>query len=358
MVVKRHCYTIAYEDTPSLVTDGARAAQVSGRGRETKVRIRGRKLDTLGVLCAGVSCDQRQWYNYGMDPDEKALLERFAELERAVAAMNGWWSGRVLRGGVYALPVLTERSVPDVLDVETTLGEAAIDSAARAFRQFRLLDIQDAGTAFRLPGWLIVDAEELAPVHAVNAHKESLRAAIRELAEEAPDRERLCRRLFPGCSMNQIYRRIVTVEERLEAVRFTWSPTTVSTTRLAPADVYATLEKRLAEALAANRTEWVQALEIARRRVASLPSSSVVLRRRPVAPHPRATLFVTRGRGAKKSMIHANLPVMLTRHSADLTVSDLRGFDRDRRRRQRSDKRVLEPILEGLHLYVERVPGA
>ena len=270
--------------------------------------------------------------------------------------MNGWWSSRVLRGGVYALPVLGERSVPDVLDVEISRGERAIEAAARAYGQFRLLDVQDAGTAFRLPGWLVVDADDLEPVHAVNRAKEELRAAIRAVAEEAPDRERLCRRLFPGCSMNQIYRRIVTADGPLAALRFTWSPTTVSTTRLAPAAVHDTLEKRRAEALAADRTEWVQALEIGLRRVASLSSSEVVLRRRPVAPHPRATLFVTRGRGAEKSMVHANLPIVLPASCADIEVSDLRGFDRERRRRQRSDKRVLEPILEGLHLYVERRP--
>mgnify|MGYP003866664263 CR=1 FL=1 len=290
--------------------------------------------------------------------EDQDLVERFASLERAVGAMNGWWSARVLRGGVYALPVLGERSVPDVLDVEISRGERAIDSAARAYRQFRLLDVQDAGTAFRLPGWLVVDEDDLTPVHEVNRLKEELRSAIRAVAEEAPDRERLCRRLFPRCSMNQIYRRVVTVDGPLEALRFTWSPSTVSTTRLEPAAVHATLEKRRATALAANRTEWVQAIEIALRRVASLPSSSVVLRRRPVAPHPRATLFVTRGRGAKKSMVHANLPIVLPRSCADIEVSDLRGFDRERRRRQRSDKRVLEPILEGLHLYVERPTGA
>jgi len=293
-----------------------------------------------------------------MIDEEEDLLKRFSALGRAVRAMNGWASSRVLRGGVYALPVLSERSVPDVLDVETTLGEAAAESAARAYGQFRLLDIQDAGTAYRLPGWLVVDADDLTPVDEVNRQKEALRAAIRAVAEEAPVRERLCRRLFPGCSMNQIYRRIVTVGKPIEALRFTWSPTTVSSTRLEREAVHDTLGRRHAEALAANRTEWVQALEIAQRRVASLPEGTVVLRRRPVAPHPRATLFVTRGRGAEKSMVHANLPIVLPRSCADIAVTDLRGFDRERRRRQRSDKRVLDPILEGLYLYVERARDA
>ena len=293
-----------------------------------------------------------------MNEAEQELVARFAALELAVGALNGWWSSKVLRMAVHELPVLTERSVPEVLEVATRRGERAVDAAARAYRQFRLLDVQDAGTAFRLPGWIVVDDDELEPVHEVNRLKESLRAAIRALEEEGPARERLCRRLFPGCSMNQIYRRIVTSEEPLVALHFTWSPSTVSTTRLAPRTVYQTLGKRLDEALAANRHEWVQALEIARARVASLPSSSVVLRRRPVAPHPRATLFVTRGQGARKSMIHANLPVILPRSCADMEVKDLRGFDRARRRAQRSDKRVIEPILEGLFLYVERVPNA
>lgn len=291
-----------------------------------------------------------------MIDQEKDLLARFAALELAVGQMNGWWTARMLRGSVYALPVLSERSVPDVLEVEIARGEKARDAAARAYRQFRLLDVQDAGTAFRLPGWIIVDDEDLEPVHEVNRLKESLRAAIRAVEEEGPARERLCRRLFPGCSMNQIYRRIVTAEESFAALRFTWSPSTVATTRLAPTVVYETLGKRLDEALAANRHEWVQAIEIARRRVASLPSSAVVLRRRPVAPHPRATLFVTRGRGARKSMVHANLPIVLPRRCVEIEIGDLRGFDRQRRRAQRSDKRVLEPVLEGLHLYVERAP--
>ena len=56
-------------------------------------------------------------------------------------------------------------------------------------------------------------------------------------------------------------------------------------------------------------------------------------------------------------MVHANLPICLPRSCADLQVKDLRGFDRERRRAQRSDKRVLEPILEGLYLYVERTPA-
>jgi len=290
-----------------------------------------------------------------MIDEEQNLLDRFSALESAVDELCRWWRPLVLRSAVYALPVLGERRVPDVLDVDTSRGEGAIEAAARAYHQFRLMDAQDAGTAFRLPGWIVVDSDDLEPVHHVNRSKDELRAAIRAVAEEGPARERLCRRLFPSCSMNQIYRRVVTAEERLEALRFTWSPTTVATTRLAPTDVHASLGRQLTEALAANRTEWVQALEIARRRVASLPSSAKVLRRRPVAPHPRATLFVTRGRGARKSMVHANLPIMLTRASADAEISDLRPFDRARRRAQRSDKRALEPILEGLHLYVERV---
>ena len=117
---------------------------------------------------------------------DRDLRERFASLESTVGAMNGWWSSRVLRGSVYALPVLGERSVPDVLDVEISRGERAIDAAARAYRQFRLLDVQDAGTAFRLPGWLVVDADDLEPVHAVNRAKEEFRAAIRAVAERAP----------------------------------------------------------------------------------------------------------------------------------------------------------------------------
>ena len=293
-----------------------------------------------------------------LDEVERDLVARFTALELAVGAMNGWWSSRVLRMAVHELPVLTERSVPDLLEVETLRGERAIESAARAYRQFRLLDVQEAGTAFRLPGWIVVDDDSLEPVHEVNRLKDSLRAAIRAVEEEGPARERLCRRLFPGCSMNQIYRRIVTPAEPLVALRFTWSPSTVSTTRLAPQAVHETLGRRLDEALAADRHEWVHALEIARRRVASLPSSSVVLRRRPVAPHPRATLFVTRGHGAQKSMVHANLPVVLPRSCAEMEVKDLREFDRSRRRAQRSDKRVIEPILEGLFLYVERVPNA
>ena len=293
-----------------------------------------------------------------LDEVERELVARFAALELAVGAMNGWWSSRVLRMAVHELPVLTERSVPDLLEVETLRGERAIEPAARAYRQFRLLDVQEAGTAFRLPGWIVVDDDSLEPVHEVNRLKDALRAAIRAVEEEGPARERLCRRLFPGCSMNQIYRRIVTPAEPLVALRFTWSPSTVSTTRLAPKAVHETLGRRLDEALAAERHEWVQALEIARRRVASLPSSSVVLRRRPVAPHPRATLFVTRGHGARKSMVHANLPIVLPRSCAEMEVKDLREFDRSRRRAQRSDKRVIEPILEGLFLYVERVPNA
>ena len=292
-----------------------------------------------------------------MSDEEDDLRARFAALELAVGAMNGWWTTRVLRGAVYRLPVLSERSVPDVLEVEIERGANAIDAAARAYRQFRLLDIQDAGTAFRLPGWIVVDDDDLAPVHEVNGLKESLRAAIRAVAEEPQPRERLCRRLFPGCSMNQIYRRIVTAGAPLEALRFTWSPTTVATTRLAPEAVFDSLGRKREEALAAGRHEWVQAIEIARRRVAALPASAVVLRRRPVAPHPRATLFVTRGRGANKSMVHANLPIVLTRDCADIAISDLKSFDRARRRAQRSDKRPIEPILEGLHLFVERSPA-
>ena len=302
----------------------------------------------------GSDLPQPDLFGDGVPEDERSLLARFAALELAVGTMNGWWSRRVLRASVYTLPVLEERSVPEVLEAETLRGERAIEAAARAYRQFRLLDIQDAGTAFRLPGWIVVDADELEPVHEVNRLKGALREAIRSLEEEGPARERLCRRLFPGCSMNQIYRRVVVQESPIEALRFTWSPSTVATTRLAPQAVHENLGKRLEEARAQGRHEWVQALEIARGRLASLPSSAVVLRRRPVAPHPRATLFVSGGATGTKSMVHANLPIVLSRACAEVPVKDLRSFDRERRRRQRSDKRVLEPILEGLYLYVER----
>ena len=280
------------------------------------------------------------------------LIERVDSLAASLATALRSAQARAIS---FALPLYEDDgSVPDYIPVETAHGRAAVNACADALCRFARAADQVPTTAWRAPGivFCLDDLED--SVHALNAAKDALRAAIAEAAPVALERRTLVKRLLPGRSMLQVYRHAHVAAPTVTRAGFTWSPTTAGTTTLTPEEAGRFIEDRLAGGAFRDAAQR-EAFELAWRRVGQLGANARVLRRREVAPHPRVTLFEGKGRGAPKRMHHANLPVFVFGRDM-FPVTPLKDFDVARRRKRRSDATAPAPLLQPLGLFIAETP--
>lgn len=285
---------------------------------------------------------------------ESDLCRLFTELEEALGTFQVWWPSHMESTEVYAVEVLTEAEAPEAVAVQTLTGQAAADAASRAYEQFELLEDQALGTAFRLPGVIRVNSGDLALVHRVNACKHALRDAVREAEPNAMARARLCRRLFGGRYMAQVYRQVPVVEPPALRLSFGWSSSTIASRQLSVQAACELIEMRAASS---DQAGWVAASALALDALARCPAGTIVRQRTPVAPHPRLTVTVEEGRPARRVVHHANLPAVVSATCADVPTRPLESFDASKRRARRSDALDVEAVFEALNLVVPKRPS-
>ena len=285
------------------------------------------------------------------------ILASFEELNQTIEQLNDWWTQSCISCVAYRVPVLADASAPDELNVEQLSGEDAVSASANAYGRFALLDNQGAGTSLRVPGCIVVDDDDMTPVSIVNNAKDTLRARIAQVTPEGGrEREKLCRRLFRSCSMSQMYRHIVTVQEKpVIALSFTWNRGAMSSSRMSRDEAHALLTERLEEEQSSGDAKLMASLQIASQSIAGMKADSVVWRRKNVAPHPCANLVFQRGGKGKgqRKMVKANLPIVLPRSCIAANIGALADFKMKDRRSTRGDKMALQPLLDSMGLFTE-----
>jgi len=289
--------------------------------------------------------------DFDMKISERQLLDAFDELQTTLSTFDAWWPARVRRCKVHELGLLDKAEAPTEVPVVVLEGMRAIDRSRMAYGRFELREGQAVSTALRVPGVIHLDDDDLQPAHAVNLAKTRLHGLVKEAEPSVHVRTRMCRRLFPGLFMTQVYRTFAVIEPPVARLSLTWSPMTISSTGLDRDQVLELLDREDDRAAQAGRTSWRQAIGIARRSVVAMGPGTRIRRRQAVAPHPRLTVHRETGRGARKEMLHANLPAIVSSAVKPVELPELMPFDAANRRTRRSDARDPDPILAGLGLY-------
>lgn len=277
------------------------------------------------------------------------LLSLFRSLEEEISAFSRAW---LMQGTatVYRIALYKEGRVPDGVDVESVRGSSAVELVDSALNEFKLREGQAPGSVFRVPGIAHCQKDLLPQLAKINARKDQLRQAIVHSAPTTRARNVLVRRLFPGRNMLQVYRHIHFAGPDVTRIAFAWSPVTSATTTLTQVEARMLITTRLDESVSME-PEVIQSHEIALQALGALTAASKVIQRRPVAPHPRITLFTGNGRKASKKTHHANLPLFVA-HGQSVGIGTLKTYDPGTRRRTRSDQKKLVPLLYYLNLYM------
>jgi len=289
-----------------------------------------------------------------VDTTHRELLDAFEALQVNLERFDAWWASRVQACKVHELALLDKAEAPTEVPVTVLEGQRAIDASRMAYGRFELLEGQAVSTALRVPGVIHVNDDDMGPALTVNRSKTDLHERVKAAEPSVHIRTRMCRRLFPRLFMTQVYRTFAVIEPPVARLSLTWSPMTISSTALDREQVLDLLDREEDRAAAAGRDAWRRAIVIARGSVQSMGSGTRVRRRQAVAPHPRLTVHRDIGRGAKKTMLHANLPAIVSSAVTLSELPELVPFDASRRRPRRSDAQDPVPILEGLGLYRER----
>jgi len=277
------------------------------------------------------------------------LTALFRSLEQEISSFSRNWQAQGA-AKVYCIAPYVQGRVPDGVEVDSINGADALALVDTALSEFRLRENQSPGSVIRLPGVARCEDSLLPRLVDINARKDQLREAIVQAAPKYRARNTLMRRLFPGRNMLQVYRHIHVAEPEVTRIAYSWSPVTSATTTLSHEQVRELITARL-ESATHMEPDDARAHEIALDTLGALTSGSKVIQRRPVAPHPRITLFNGRGRGASKKMHHANLPVFVA-HDQRIDLGTLSPYDPSARRHTRSDAKNLIPLLYPLHLYM------
>lgn len=293
--------------------------------------------------------------------DVRKARELLAEVEDALRAFAGWWPERAAWCSMYRLPELASlEHRPDLITVEPLSGRDARSLATQALLQIRYAAHQHPGTAIRFPG-LVALTEAPGPLlERVQVAKEALFAGLQAAmtGKSAASRSKLYKELLPGVSILQATRHIGFLPYVPHTFAFTWLGQSISSQVLTPAAAIALVELQKDFPPPGTPPEsWRAMLATQRDRIAALPATVKIQRRRRVAPHPR--LLALPAKGEAPVTFGASLPVFFHLPSgkvSDLpTITPLRTFDRTatpakRRPRTAARRHDLVPELELFYL--------
>jgi len=286
---------------------------------------------------------------------ENKVNASYRDLMRSIVLMNEKIKASALDAVVYELPIVTgDRFVPSKIDSERIGGKKALAKALDSYTEMKYRDDQIRGTAFRLPGIVFVDGDVEACIKEVNDEKNNLKKIIRLAAPKKHERLKLCRNLFRRRSMSQIYRKIVFLDGDIRSIGFTWMRRSVGSKRLTAKEACDFIGKQIVEEEGLGNERRVKALNVSLKLASASASDNrfVIVRRRPVPPHPRANV-VSDGTldNIKPKQVKANLPFVTSCSPDSIEISDLQAFGRRERKDRKSS---VEPtaIHEGLGMYL------
>lgn len=287
---------------------------------------------------------------YPEEVDTSDPQRLMVELCECIDQFNKDWPMRVIDATVFRIPLYEDGLVPEKVIPECVSGGKAVELSAKAFRAFSRPAQQHPGSVFRLPGYIVVDQLQLDEIDAINALKLKLKASIKQRYPDSRARNVFHGRMFPGRIMLQVYRQIRTARSPLVAVRFTWSPSTHAIATLTRSEAIDLLHGRLESAVDSGRyrVALIKAIEV----VDTLGASTEIIRERPRAPYPVATLVHTAGRNGVKKMIPLSLPLFIGpgMDGGVTDVGDLAPYDAQVRRRARSDRKESTLLFAPLYL--------
>jgi hypothetical protein len=283
----------------------------------------------------------------GGSADPEQLM---TELCESIDRFNEYWPQFVVNAGAFRIPLYEDGLVPEKVFPECASEAEAVDLCAQSFRAFSRPKQQHPGSVYRVPGYIVLDRLLLDEIDDINSLKRDLQASIKQRYPDARARNVFHGRTFPGRIMLQVYRQIRTVRSPVEAVRFTWSPGTHAVTHLTKGEAIALLRNRLE--LGVDIDDHRVALLTAIDRVSSLNKSAKIIRERPRAPYPVASLIHTAGRNGIKKMVPLSLPLFIGPGISgdEVDVGTLAPYDANVRRSARSDR--IESTLLFSPLYL------
>lgn len=279
-----------------------------------------------------------------------ALITLAEELEAAVEAFNSVWPEHQRHLELYRLPVLTEQTIPLLIEPSLVVGDEAITLAQHAFRAFYREPDQHPATVVRFPGVLVLREPLDAEIAAINALKDKIRSQM--TAYPPGSRAYITRKTLPGRVMLQIYRRIHTASS-VRRVLWAWAGHTTGHRNV-------TVEQAAEEIEAGRsyppahipRDEWSAIIDAELRLLGTLGPSPRLLFRRRIAPHPRVTIY-SQDDKTPPAVHHGNLPlvVYVPEDEALPEITRLKDYVEGVRTALRRDRQRLVPVIERIHLY-------
>jgi len=303
--------------------------------------------------------------------DVEMLTDLFAAVVDSLDAFNALWPMHVVAAQAYPLPMLGAASNGGRLEVveQPTIrpqhldGDDAVAVLRASLKQLHYLPGQHPSTVMRYPGVVLVDRAMSDPIAKINAAKQAFEDAFKAAVIPA-SRAQVRARLFPGVVMLQAYRHIHYCDQPLTRVAFGWAGATSASVAISRGDARHKLEELLRHCPAGvDSGYWAEQIQRDIDNLGRQVSDRHVLRiRKPVAPHPRVSLFnpalmpATARKGQPLHIYHANLPLFILTDDdhPPPQIDPLGSFVRDptlRERKRRADAEPQTLISARLNLF-------
>lgn len=234
-------------------------------------------------------------------------------------------------------------------------GEHAIDIAIKSIRGFSLLQEQHPGSVARSPGVLFLNRDLSEKVSDINELKNKLKQFMVDNFKTERDRGLFYKANFQGRVMKQVYRNIYVNEAPVERILFTWMPTAQTTNKLTSKETLKRLNKYASARYTLSNSDIVESLDEAIRTVRNSEPDTYFAYKKRLAPCPLARVYYSSGKEAETKTITASTPLLIgpssSRESVELgQLGDYVEDDR-KKRKTRSDKKVLRSLFSPLNLY-------
>lgn len=248
----------------------------------------------------------------------------------------------------YAIDTFNPDTPNQVLKVTRTVGEPARLNARAMYAAIDYAPEQSPNTVRRMAGVVCAPAEVLPALDGLNAAKQALKDSVAKLPRGRWQRERASMSRAATLSLLQAYRRVRVLPDGAARVSFTWDRHGASGRRLTVAQA-----RELLKAPGYHGPISQARQNIERAALVDLPSTEVLLQRKPIAPTPAANAWLTPD--ARPIAFRVDMPVVVIAETPEQApkIYDLEDFDPQApARKTRSDRRVEdEPLIERLHLY-------
>lgn len=247
---------------------------------------------------------------------------------------------------------VTGKPAPEFIDPEQLWDVEARAAAGGMLMTLRDEPDQDIMTAQRLPGLVAASAQTLARIEQVNVLKKAFYDAVQVIHNTRAIRRKLLLAEVPNVNLMQCWREIKVLEARPVGVAFTWAKHSGGTKKMTVAEA----AKKIGEQArnpsfdVEDEDAFARMVERTLARLAALPSSEIVAFREPVAPHPRANIFVSED---EKFMRNVSLPLFYPQQpgAALPPVTPLAALEMRHPRIRRRSKYETEPMSALFGLY-------